>query len=292
MTGYKTAEKEEYYLRSGKGSTFVRDSRAEEQISEYQIEMLRKNRLAGLLPVQICAINEQREYHYEAEGLISLEEYLDRRMISSALLQAYIESMKGVLDILEEYLLEPDCLCMEPEHIYTDEKGEALQFCYRPPGGETFERGLQRLLQFFLGKLDYSDRQGVMEAYQLYQNAVKEGYRAALSVNAAAQEREREEIPEQEETVVFPWEEEAREEGSLNRAREPYHVKLPAFRLPPQSLVYAAGILLCGVAAGFCYWQKSLLLCGAALLVTAAVFYLLIQYGRRDKGIDSSQNTW
>ena len=49
------------YMRDGRGSTLVI---GEESLIEpsYQMEMLRKNRPVGLLPVQICAIIKQNEY--------------------------------------------------------------------------------------------------------------------------------------------------------------------------------------------------------------------------------------
>ena len=98
----------------------------------YQMEMLRKNRPVGLLPVQICAINKQKEYHYDAGSFMALSEYLEKRVINCEMLGYFMESIKGVLSSIEEYLLEADCLCMLPEHIYLDEKEYMLQFCYGP----------------------------------------------------------------------------------------------------------------------------------------------------------------
>lgn len=273
----------EHYVRDGRGSMLVIGAGFSEEESSYQMEMLRKSRPAGLLPVQICAINDQREYRYDAGNLIPLSDYLEKRTISSKMLQQFIDSVKNVISSLEEYLLEADCLCMEPEHIYTEENHK-LQFCYSPKAQGIFEKGLLKLLQFFLEKLDYNDKEGVAKAYQIYQNVVKEGYASVFACEIIDQQ------PVEPE-VVFPWEE---EEIKPEKQREEVKPKQKEQKpeLPVQSIIYAAGILLCGAAAGICYWQGNLFVYAAAVSVCAAALYFLIRFGRRNKGIDSSQNKW
>lgn len=307
-------------MRGGRGSTFVVEGAWLED-SSYQMEMLRKNRPMGLLPVQMCAINEKYEYYYDAGSGVRLSEYLDKRTIDSGMFRWFTDSVKKVLFSIEEYLLEINCLCMEPEHIYVEEKGAecVLQFCYGPMVQTGFEKGLLKLLQFFLEKLDYDDREGVTMAYQMYQNVMKEGYLSVFSsqiiehaepteeverLQQASGMQQSEELHQserlqksdrlqqsarwqdeeqswkaqrtEESQVVFPWEEEGKEKADVME----------------KAVIYGLGIIICGLAAGFCYWQGSLVLCGIVLLLTAVILYGLIRYGRRDKGIDSVENTW
>ena len=284
-------------MRGGRGSTFIVEGGFLEEDSSYQMEMLRKNQLAGLLPVQVCAINESYEYYYNAGSRVCLAEYLSKRTINSSMLGRFIESIKRVLSSIEEYLLEINCLCMEPEHIYMDEEEGALQFCYGPVVKIGFEKGLLKLLQFFLEKLDYDDRECVTMAYQIYQNVMREGYVSVFTYQIIEQ-------PEASE-IVFPWEEDEEErkqeqmQGEANEAikdrwREGEHKEdIWGEENGIEKIgIYVLGIVICGLAAGFCYWQRNIWLCGAALLVTVAILYGLIRYGRRDKGIDSVQNTW
>lgn len=258
------------YIRDGRGSTLVIwDGLPGE--AAYQMEMLRKSHPSGLLPVQICAINNQREYHYDAGSLTALSDYLEKRVISREMLDRFIESMKKVLLSIEEYLLEADCLCMLPDHIYLDEEEFYLHFCYGPYKQEIFEKGLLKLLQFFLQKLDYSDRQGVTMAYQMYQNIMKEGYASVFADKILEQ-------PEEPE-VVFPWEEEKKKEEE-NIKSEVRPKKKEAISI--SWIIYAIGMILCGAAAGFCYWQNNLLFCAGALLAAAAGLCLLLHYGRQN----------
>ncbi len=327
------------YIRDGRGSLLIAGAELIEE-SSYQMEMLKKSHPAGLLPVQVCAINEQREYRYEAGCLLPLSEYLEKRTISGEMLGQYIDSVKCVLSSVEEYLLEADCLCMEPEHIYTEETGHRLQFCYAPCGQGGFEKGLLKLLQFFLEKLNYDDRQGVTMAYQIYQNVVKEGYSSVFTYKIVEEQPARHE-------VVFPWEEtdglvenkdaedaernktrknrtyenknrenrskenrnsENRNQNSKiqgnkrqgikykeNRNKESRIIENKNNKIPPHMIcigIYVAGILVCGLAAGVCYFQRNLLLSGIVLFWAAAAILLLIHFGRQYKGIDRSQNTW
>ena len=342
------------YIRDGRGSLLIAGTELIEE-SSYQMEMLKKSHPAGLLPVQICAINEQREYHYDAGCLLPISEYLEKRTISSKMLGQYIDSVKCVLSSVEEYLLEADCLCMEPEHIYTEETEYRLQFCYAPCGQGGFEKGLLKLLQFFLEKLNYDDQQGVTMAYQVYQNVVKEGYSSVFTYKIVDEQPVRQE-------VVFPWEEkddlgedreyddtersrtrksrisegknkesripdnksiesryiENRNQGNRNqknknqasknqgskkqgnkyrenRNKESRIIENKNSKIPPHMIcigIYIAGILVCGIAAGVCYFQRNLLLSGIVLFWAVAAILLLIHFGRQYKGIDRSQNTW
>lgn len=270
----------EYHMREGKGSVLITEAGFLEEAS-YQMEMLRKNQLPGLLPVQVSSIDEQREYYYEAGGLVPLAAYLEKRTIDARMLQSYLKSIKDLLASLEEYLLEPDCLCMKAEHIYMDEKEQRLRFCYGPCMQEQFQKGLLQLWQFFLQKLDYSDRQSVIMGYEVYQNIMREGYASAFTYK-------REEKTEEPE-IVFPWEAEGDERDSFLPEERETEGKV---QLPVKWKLYAAGSSLCGLAAAFCCWQRNLLVSGLAAAGAAAVLYVLIHYGRQDKGIDSVQNTW
>lgn len=330
----------ESYIRDGRGSMLIIRAEGVDEPS-YQMEMLRKSRPDRLLPVQICAINDQREYHYEAGGLTPLSEFLEKRTIGFGMLQQFLDSIKGVLSSVEEYLLEADRLCLEPEHIYTEEKEHKLWFCYGPQMQGIFEKGLLKLLQFFLEKLDYEDKRGVTLAYQIYQNVMKEGYHSVFAWRIIDDQHEQ---PE----VVFPWEEEEerkREESEEVPKRQPQRqseqrepgyrqgqresgVRQPGQKVasqrepgqrqsgqrrqgqgqPEQNRrqgqkpeqkklesvqlgIYAAGGIVCGAAAGICYWQKNLMVSGGAILAAAVIFCLLIYFGRQYKGIDSSGNT-
>lgn len=274
----------EYHTREGKGSILIAQAGGLEE-SSYQMEMLRKNQLPGLLPVQVSSIDEQREYYYEAGRLIPLAVYLEKRTIDVEMLQSYLKSMKDLLASLEEYLLEPDCLCMKVEHIYIDEKEQRLRFCYGPYVQEQFQKGLLQLWQFFLQRLDYSDRQSVIMAYEIYQNIMREGYASAFTYNKAYKKEEKTEESE----IIFPWEEEDGERENFLPEEQELEEKI---QLPANWKLYTAGSAVCGVAAAFCYWQGNLLISGLTVAAVAGILYVLIRYRRQDKGIDSIQNTW
>lgn len=273
----------EYQALEGKGSILTAEGETGEE--SYMMEMLKKNRLPGLLPVQISSIDGCREYYYDAGKNRTLAEYLEGKTVDAQMLQSYLTGMKELLDCMEEYLLEPDSLCMQAEHIYVDEKEHRLKFCYAPCAQGPFEKGLIKLWQLFLQRLDYSDRQSVIMAYEVYQGIVREGYLSAFTYKKEAQA----EMPE----IVFPWEKEDDvSDLSVEAAEREQEEKAVQLQLPAKWKWYAAGILLCGAAAGICYWSSSLAVTGAVMLATAGILYALIHFGRQDKGIDSVRNTW
>ncbi|MBP3543227.1 MAG: hypothetical protein J6J86_03260, partial [Lachnospiraceae bacterium] len=224
----------EYQTVEGKGSVFIVEEGSCGEES-YQIEMLKKNHFPGLLPVQVSVIDEQKEYYYDAGRRMTLAAYLERKTINEEMLQSYLIGMKDLLAFLEEYLLEPDCLCMRADHIYVDEKEQLLSFCYGPYVQGQFEEGLLKLWQFFLQKLDYSDKQSVIMGYEIYQNIVREGYASAFTYRR----REEKEEPE----ILFPWEEnedgQFRQEGENEAERKE---ESSGIQLSPKWKFYAAGV--------------------------------------------------
>lgn len=275
----------EYQIVEGKGSVFITEEGIGTEES-YQIEMLRKNRFPGLLPVQVSVIDEQKEYYYDAGKYMTLATYFERKTINMEMLQSYLTEIKDLLSFLEEYLLEPDCLCMQAEHIYMDEKEQSLKFCYGPYVREQFEKGMLKLWQFFLQKLDYNDRECVIMGYEIYQNIVREGYTSAFTYK----KREEKEEPE----ILFPWEEnrDAGQHYQEVKTESKREEDFTGIQLPIKWKFYVAGVPLCGVAAAICYWQRSLIVSGLTLIAILGILCVLIHFGRHYKGIDSVQNTW
>ena len=128
----------------------------------------------GLLRMEGRITEEGREYRYAIDGLKSLEASLNTREIEAEELRSLMHSLYRVSNGLEEYLLEPDCLFLEPGLIYQGREG--WRFCYDPSRKAEFFGQLQALSRWLLKKSNHGDGETSRMAYELFRVCHEENY--------------------------------------------------------------------------------------------------------------------
>ncbi len=136
-------------------------------------KIVSENQIAGLLPVNREEQDGKQFLWYDITGKQALSDVLDRKTADSQFLEHFFFSFREVLDSLQGFLLEEENLLLEADQIYLDQAGEkpALVFC--PMAERNLRQSFQGLMEFFLGKLDYSDGKAVTLAHELYQMSLQ-----------------------------------------------------------------------------------------------------------------------
>lgn len=133
---------------------------------DYQLRMLTKNKIDGLLPCQERMINGEGLLYYEITSKQSLKVIFDTTTVGIKELRNIFIKLKQVFDKLSKFLLKEDKLMLSPEYIYMDiESGECL-FLYYPfhnLGGDI----LKPLSDFCLEHVNSEDVEAVEAVYQL-----------------------------------------------------------------------------------------------------------------------------
>ena len=114
--------------------------------------MVGKASPAGLLHMECRETENGVEYRYAIDGLKSLEGSLGTREIRAAEIRSLMHSLYRVSNELQEYLLQPDRLFLEPGLIYRGR--DEWHFCYDPSRSEDFFAQLQALSRYLLRKSD------------------------------------------------------------------------------------------------------------------------------------------
>lgn len=135
-----------------------------------------------------------RQYCYEITGMMDFVSCVNRRPVSCRVLKGMIQSLLGVCEAVNEYLLDPDCLFLEPDRIYMDVDAGGMHFAYIPGYRGDFLQGLRDLSECMLSAADHKDRECVMLVYELYR-IVREADFSAASIRNLLQEESHEEIP-------------------------------------------------------------------------------------------------
>ena len=113
----------------------------------YQMRMLKNNRIPGLLRVSGCGMEGASRYYYHTGHSQSLETY---------------------------YMLEPNYLMLSEKYIF--EKNENYFFCFFPENEKTWQVSYHELTEYFVRKVDYQDLESIQLACMLHKETLKETY--------------------------------------------------------------------------------------------------------------------
>lgn len=162
-----------YYQKNGNSSFLVICSCQEPRLP-YQINMIRYNRIESLIPVQFFIEDGEYKYFYDISCRKSLSEDMKNSKFRIGKIRTIMTRLYRCIQQLEEYLLDCDCLVLDPQYIFVEKEGRQVQFCFYPDKSESFETSLEKLFDYFLNRLDYQDEKSVVMIYGMYQKAREE----------------------------------------------------------------------------------------------------------------------
>ncbi|MCD8055054.1 MAG: FHA domain-containing protein [Lachnospiraceae bacterium] len=243
---------------------------------EFAREILRANRLEGLMPLSVRETNGVSQYYFRIEQGNSLARMLSRRPVTFTEIRQLLLRLSRTLEGMERYLLEADHLILDPEMIYAGQDLSQAVFCCHPAFRRDFFRQLGDLMQYFLNKLDHSNPGEMEAAYELFEISRQECFRFEDMLEVLGRERWGREAPvpesaEEERREERLWEPLPEEEGedAEEEVREGrFLVLLPVFLLP--------GLLLAALALRQWRGQGAAdgrYLVGSGLFLAAGIVY-------------------
>ena len=141
---------------------------------DYQMPMLSGNMLFGILPVEGCEIEGKGCYTYEISGLSAMKSKYEKTRLGKEDIAGFVKQLLKVTEELQQYMLDPDCLVLNPEYIFY--KQEQCYFCYLPGKGRGLKESFHELTEYFVKTLDYEDTEGIFLAYELHKATLQEHY--------------------------------------------------------------------------------------------------------------------
>ncbi len=141
---------------------------------DYQMPMLRQNRLEGILEVEGCEVGGSARYTYEISGMISMKTMYENTNMKKQEIESVITRILEVTETLQCYMLNPNCLVLKPEYIFYKENN--WYFCYFPGMEEDLCKLFHELTEYFVKMLDYQDTEGIFLAYELHKATLQEHY--------------------------------------------------------------------------------------------------------------------
>lgn len=141
---------------------------------DYQIPMLKTNRIVGVLPIEGCEVEGAERYSYDVSGMVSLKVLYEKKRIKKTDMEEIIRDLMQTVEALRQYMLDPDCLLLQPEYIFC--KKNKYFFCYLPGSHGAMSTAFHELTEYFVKMLDYEDTEGIFLAYELHKATLQERY--------------------------------------------------------------------------------------------------------------------
>jgi hypothetical protein len=163
------------YRREMKNNYLIIDPE-EPNYKGFELPMLEKNKIEGLLTFHLKKLDGQSSCYYEITSKQSLSRILEYRSLGEEELKKLIGGIASTLSKLEAYLLKEDQILLEPEYIYVEPERFKVFLCLIPGRKGTFSQEMTGLLRYLLGKVNHQDKECVVKAYGLYQESLKENY--------------------------------------------------------------------------------------------------------------------
>lgn len=196
---------------------------------DYQIRMLAENVIPGLLMMKAQGKDDRSQYRYEISGKLSVQAKGEKEKWKFESLENFMRQFIQVLYVLRNYLLDVNCLSLEPAHIYLDKN--TYYFCYCPGlEGDILEK-FHVLTEYFVRETDYEDKEAVYLAYELHKASMEENYNIEYALEKILErkekemeniktEREKDTYDLQEEMILDDWIAEQELKGQVARDRQ------------------------------------------------------------------------
>ena len=141
---------------------------------DYQMAMLKANPLKYMLPVTGRGIDAKSYYDYDVTGKISMKAMYERSVVNSKDMILFLEQLILAKIELEKYMLNVNCLLLEPDYIFYEE--EQFYFCYYPLSEKNIWEEFHKLTEYLVKKADYQDQDCVQMVFFLHKGVMEENY--------------------------------------------------------------------------------------------------------------------
>ncbi len=136
-------------------------------ITEFELNMILKNKLDGYIQVDQRKINNKVCMYYDITSKNSIYDVYQKKAIGSTEIINIMKSVSAAIDSAADFLLDMNNIVLLPSLIYEDEKNN-LYFMYIPQKTQGICAQMKALMEWILERMDHSDKSVVIEVYDIY----------------------------------------------------------------------------------------------------------------------------
>lgn len=214
----------------------------------YQVRMLLGNAVPSLLKCRIQGIDGQFMLYYDITSRQSIFSLYEQKKFGAEDLRLILGGIVQTMEEMEEYLMDPGQLLLQPEYMYLDVEKKKLYFGCMPGKKEDIKKQFQALTEYMLPQIDHEDEEAVILGYGVYRRTLE----GAFHLEYIKEEiyKEREEAIEKSQNAAADEREECEEIFFEERVQEEKGKEPAVWKKIILCVLGALGLLLV-LAAGF-----------------------------------------
>ena len=135
--------------------------------NSYQMKMIERNNISGLLNVCQRNIDGETYLYYEISSLQTLKSMYEFRKMDRSKTISLLCGLSKIFREIKSYLLGDNGLILKPEYIFLNWEREEVFFVFYPYGNEKSSEQLKLLLEFLVRVIDHGDEQLTDTIYDL-----------------------------------------------------------------------------------------------------------------------------
>lgn len=149
---------------------------SQKEYFEYQVQMIVRNNIKGFLSCTKETVNNNTSFLYEISSRQPCVQVFQRTKMNYQIFKIFIESIKNIVDIAGDYMLDINSLLFAPEYMYMNPETKEVELIYLPGEWNDIKEDFHELSRKLLDWIDYKDEQVVSSAYELYSLTGEENY--------------------------------------------------------------------------------------------------------------------
>lgn len=180
-------------IREGLNQYMVREHIQNEYFKKIEYEVIHQNSLQVFLGMQLRQQDTAYSLLYDITGVQTIDEITQKRDLKMEDCCQLLEHFRGLLQIVEDYMLEIDHISFSKDRIYQTKNGDFKMY-YDPDEAYNVEEDIVELFAWMLSRLDYRDQQGVRLIYHTYDLVRNQGFSILTVEEALSYAEEKEEM--------------------------------------------------------------------------------------------------
>lgn len=145
----------------------------EEITGSYQENLFQYHEVPYFLPYEVRQINGRETLCYHLKYRTTVKDVIGHLPFTLARLKNMADSIIGVMETAEDYLLDTEDILWRSENIFLEADTGFLQFCYYPVSGET-SGSLKEFLMEIMQAVDKKQEEAVLFILQFYNLVTEE----------------------------------------------------------------------------------------------------------------------
>ncbi len=171
----------------------------EENVYDYfQIKMLQENKIKGILKCDIREIDNQEKFYYEISSKQSISILYEKITMDYNALSNIWRGIIKAVEAAREYLLDINHFIFHQDYIYTNLETKQIYLCFFPLYSKEPQKALFELIEYILDKINHTDKEAVMLAYNLYKKIKEENFNICAKMYNCLEFKENLEIKDEE----------------------------------------------------------------------------------------------